>query len=793
MFRKTTAFLICFCLFFEQTGFAQVAGQLGIPAYLNGFIPTDKFRPIHLRSLSYDPLQNNFDLLLDKGDARDLKPSQIEETTQKLLEYFQIGISLPNNSFWVNLRPDSKEEMIDPYLEKTDLGKILLEADLQLKKDMAKFTSPDTPEGKEYWDKLYQKAESLFGGLEIEIPTFTRPWIVPGEILIREAGDNAYIYKATLKVMLEQDYLKDSAAYSFDDERLKVLNDYSSELIRKLIIPKLTRTVNSSKQYASLRQVYYSLILAQWFKKKFKSQAGVYSSRIDTMDLTGLASKTPWLKSTYFNCYQKSFKMGEYNLQETVYSGYGQTVRSYFSGGLTLAIPTYSMVLIKGDMQGLARRLSNVLEIAFGAGKITIQGFPEGLENSVEVAAAAQQVGAQKASGNNLAIRTIAAVQRVAGKTAAFSPEAWNAREEILEYSREHDVEIVAFGLGEFRDGILWIKEMVQPDRIVRVQHEGIKTADLKAVLPILIFDKLLKQAIIYASFTDVSENDYYMQRIREYARQKGLQVLYHMHTHVLKKRVPGITIIRSLSLGDVVFTQKLRKEEFARNFNGERIFIHEGAIQWEELVLVEEKGNRALFSDLPVERRDYLERRNVLMEDFESWFTANSGEILLGSAADAWFEDRLTQRMKRAERDAKAEREVGGPTTPTDGSVQTDGGAAEKDLAGIDLRTLPIATQPALSGPRSTVNSPQMQIPESNLDQEWLKIQKLMQEGPMPYNHIKEFVSCCKKHNADRQIDAVFTCIAQILRLEEERAIATAPELKEILILVESENPVSG
>jgi len=64
---------------------------------------------------------------------------------------------------------------------------------------------------------------------------------VPDEIIIRESNDNAYIYKATLKVMLEQDYLKDSAVYNFKDDRLKVLNEYSSQLIRELITPKLTK------------------------------------------------------------------------------------------------------------------------------------------------------------------------------------------------------------------------------------------------------------------------------------------------------------------------------------------------------------------------------------------------------------------------------------------------------------------------------------------------------------------------------------------------------------------------
>ena len=375
LIKKIIVLALIFCFVFEQTGFAQVAAPMGIPAYLSGFSIPDKFRPVHLRYLSYDPIANNFDLLLDKGDAKDLKQNQIEETTQELLKYFQIGITLPNKSFWVNLRPDGENDVIDPLVEKTDLGKVLLEADLQLKKDMAKCTSPDTAEGRQYWDKLYQKAGSLFGGMEVSIPTFTRPWIVPGEIIIRETGESAYIYKATLKVMLEQDYLKSSAEYSFDDERLKILNDYSSQLIRQQVIPKLTKMVNSSKQYAPLRQVYYSLILAQWFKQKFHGKEGICSSRIDKMDLSDLGSKTKWSKSTYFKAYQKSFKNGEYNLSESVYNSYGQTIRSYVSGGLMLDVSSYmeNAITVAGQTaQLIASRALGYLSLKVNGSNIII-------------------------------------------------------------------------------------------------------------------------------------------------------------------------------------------------------------------------------------------------------------------------------------------------------------------------------------------------------------------------------------------------------------------------------------
>jgi len=376
---KIVSLILCFLFVFQQSGFTQVVGELDISSHIlalrNTFVQ-DKFRPLHLRYLSYDPTANNFNLLLDKGDyLKGLSPQQaitndgkgtvpeekLRQETKTLLNYFFIGISLPNESFWVNLRPDAEDNIIDPELAKTDVGKILLEADLQLKKDTAQFTSPQTPEGREYWDKLYKKAEEIYGNENITIPTLTRPWIVPDEIIIRESKDNAYIYKATLKVMLEQDYLKDSTAYNFKDERSKALNDYSTQLIKELIIPKLTKEVNSAKRYASLRQVYYSLILAQWFKQKFYGKSGLYSYLIDRHNLDGLTSKASWSKTTYFNAYKTSFQQGEYNIKEPVYTPTGQTIRSYMSGGIQLGSQEAVRQIIRS-----ARPISNSSPLFLG-------------------------------------------------------------------------------------------------------------------------------------------------------------------------------------------------------------------------------------------------------------------------------------------------------------------------------------------------------------------------------------------------------------------------------------------
>ncbi|MCX5711529.1 MAG: hypothetical protein NTY47_00435, partial [Candidatus Omnitrophica bacterium] len=179
---KIIAILLCILLAIQQTGFAQAAAvELNIAGYFvhaHNALASDVFRPAHLLYLSYDTQNNNFKLLLDKGDfaaASSLRGSAIgadeaiSSEAKQLLKYFFIGLSLPNDAFWVNLRPDSPDNIIDSYLAQTDIGRIMLESDLQLKKDTARATSPNTPEGKDYWNKLYQKAQELFGQENITI------------------------------------------------------------------------------------------------------------------------------------------------------------------------------------------------------------------------------------------------------------------------------------------------------------------------------------------------------------------------------------------------------------------------------------------------------------------------------------------------------------------------------------------------------------------------------------------------------------------------------------------------
>ena len=187
--------------------------------------------------------------------------------------------------------------------------------------------------------------------------------------------------------MLEQDYLKDSAAYNFKDDRSKALNEYSSQLIREFIIPKLTKEVNTSKRYASLRQVYYSLILSRWFKSRFAEKKGLspkgtdpsFISLIDSQNLTNLTSQDSWTKDTNFQAYKKSFTEGEYNIKESVYTPTGQVIRSYMSGGINagpiLTIATENGFRIAGSPVGIFKGANASRFLSLIMSTVGISGF----------------------------------------------------------------------------------------------------------------------------------------------------------------------------------------------------------------------------------------------------------------------------------------------------------------------------------------------------------------------------------------------------------------------------------
>jgi|GEM_PF-5330927 len=769
IYRILSLFL-CFCLIFEQTGFAQIAGTLDISGYfaqLHQSFTTDKFRPLHLRYLQYLPEQNSFRLLIDKGDAlKGTGPKkEAEDTTKTLLKYFFIGLSLPNDSFWVNLRPDSPDNIIDPLLAQTDVGKILLEADLQLKKDTARFTSPDTPEGRECWDKLYQKAGELFGTENITISTLTRPWIVPDEIIIREANDNAYIYKATLKVMLEEDYLVKSQItnsksqtnpntqiqnyqqYQFKDPRLKELNAYSSQLIREAIIPKLTKEINASKSYAPLRQVYYSLILAQWFKTNMQKEPSLKETvpdLINSKNLANLTSQHPWNKFTYFTAYKENFQKGEYNLKEPRYTPFGQTIRTYFSGGINILAEPTGTIAGQGpiDNEDMPRYLAAV-----------DADFPDRHApwSEAQVDMRFHKVPDRRFEGADPPTHRKRLLRRI------FPEE--RDRREALNKAELFQSEVEAI----FKQTYKIIPPIGIPcyklaSNIMRHGRGG----EIN-VFTVVETDGTIKIEVICTDNGDGMDNP-----------DEFLKNSLRAHRQFI---ISGVLNAENLPLGGRGF----------RNI-----------IIYPDSVIIESRGRRW-------EKINRGESDLVLKHTGDSGVRAGT-KISLGWRLKGAPADRLSVSPPASSADSRGERPfapawsadhstapippAAPPAAPMD--PQNGKGLGPSAMGGIDLRRLPAVTQ-SMAEQRL---SPQIRSADLNagtirqdLEQERIEIKRLLGAGIMPASErIKEYAQAALAGGA-REIDKVIACIMDMLRMEEERCCHTEPELKEMLVALEADS----
>ena len=151
--------------------------------------------------------------------------------------------------------------------------------------------------------------------------------------------------------------------------------------MKEIILPAITEKINTDPSYAPLRQVYYSLILAEWFKRKVSRLTGEpvnqltgtpahqqtgspahrltgkpepanpYAPYINSGTTAGLESNLPWSKQAIWQEYLKSYQQGEYKLQDTLFG----LKRMYWSGGIIINLSASSIVCtanagVAGDM-----------------------------------------------------------------------------------------------------------------------------------------------------------------------------------------------------------------------------------------------------------------------------------------------------------------------------------------------------------------------------------------------------------------------------------------------------------
>jgi hypothetical protein len=328
-FRKATSAIVLIA--FLCSGFTAPAGAELLPSA--GI--SVGFQPPVLLGLKIHP-ENPLllDFIVDKG-AANLSEEQLKAETEKLVKYFLAALTIPDKEVWVNLSPYEKDRIVPDVLGQTAMGKTMLEQDYLLKQFASGLTNPDEKIGQDYWDKVKSQVKVQLGSADVPMNTFNKVWIVPAKAEVLESQGIVLVGQKHLKVMMDEDYLALSKNVQDKSDKAKDVNMMSSAIFKDTILPKIEQEVNEGKNFADVRQIYNSVILAAWYKQALKESllGKVYA---DKSKVLGVETDDKAMKERIYEQYLTAFKKGAYNLiKEEADTVTGEMIpRKYFSGGL---------------------------------------------------------------------------------------------------------------------------------------------------------------------------------------------------------------------------------------------------------------------------------------------------------------------------------------------------------------------------------------------------------------------------------------------------------------------------
>jgi hypothetical protein len=319
--------------------YAQPATVLDLPKAGDMVNVSASFVPPMLKGINVDVKQPfKFDFILDTGNSQ-LNDAETKDEANKLIRYFLASLTIPEKDLWVNLSPYEKDRIINDDLSLTEMGRDMLAQDYILKQITASLIYPENETGKEFWKKVYEKAYDLYGTTEIPVDTFNKVWIMPDQAEIYENGTKAFVTKATMKVMLESDYLamenNQMPTQGFDTS---TDTDDVKNILRDVVVPILEKEVNEGQNFSSLRQIYYSLILAKWYKDTLKDSI-LNRKYSDQGKVQGVDLQDKDVKQKIYAQYLEAFKKGVFNYvkEEQALNSQELIPRKYFSGGVDYA------------------------------------------------------------------------------------------------------------------------------------------------------------------------------------------------------------------------------------------------------------------------------------------------------------------------------------------------------------------------------------------------------------------------------------------------------------------------
>ncbi len=278
-----------------------------------------------------------FDFFIDTGDVP-LSAEALADETTKLIKYFMAALTVPEEDIWVNLSPYESGRIIPEKLGFTEMGRDMLSQDYLLKQFASSMTFPENQLGQKFWEDVYAKVRSQPGNENFSLNTFNKVWIVPDKAVVYEREGVAFVGERHLKIMLEEDYMamkQHTVSEKSSLAREEKMNPEMKSVFTEIIIPRIEEEVNKGKNFAMLRQIYNSLILAMWYKKTLREsllgQVYVDQNKVDGIDI-----QDKEIKEKIYRQYLESFKAGVFDYMKEDYDPISQEIipRKYFSGGV---------------------------------------------------------------------------------------------------------------------------------------------------------------------------------------------------------------------------------------------------------------------------------------------------------------------------------------------------------------------------------------------------------------------------------------------------------------------------
>jgi len=343
-----------YCFGRKELSYASI---INLPLNGEGLTPKFNQKPYHLpimKGIAFNPQDpENITFYIDRKGKKKLPGQEIK----RILKYFLGFLTIPEEKLWVNLSPYEPDRIMPEIVAESDIGRDMILEDYLLKQLTASVTNPTTITGRKFWEQVNQACGRIAGCKRIPVDSQFKVWIVPdlAEIVEnskpetlnpkqtlnpksktqneKKTPNMAFVKKARLKVLMENDMIRaDTRPAPTENygqlpiqgrggpcvrpnqknKKIQQINQKAQEIFKRTLLPIIEDQVNNGATFAPLRQMYYSLILANYFKDIMR-QDPLYGKYIDKgkSELLKLPDGLKIRKQVY-NRYIDNIKNGTY-------------------------------------------------------------------------------------------------------------------------------------------------------------------------------------------------------------------------------------------------------------------------------------------------------------------------------------------------------------------------------------------------------------------------------------------------------------------------------------------------